>query len=56
MPRKDSFAELPFILEAGDSVYSGRIDRVIIKDNVYNIYDYKTFPVKEKEKERNNFV
>ena len=51
MPRKDAFAELPFILEAGDSVYSGRIDRVIIENNVYNIYDYKTFPVKEREKE-----
>jgi ATP-dependent helicase/nuclease subunit A len=49
MPRKDSFAELPFILDAGDAVYNGRIDRLIKEDNEYNIYDYKTFPVKDKE-------
>ncbi len=49
MPREDSFAELPFILESGDSVYSGRIDRIIKSGDVYKIYDYKTFPVKEKE-------
>jgi len=49
MPREDSFAELPFILESGDSVYSGRIDRIIKCGDVYKIFDYKTFPVKEKE-------
>ena len=49
MPKDDSFAELPFILDAGDAVYNGRIDRLIKEDNVYNIYDYKTFPVKEEE-------
>jgi ATP-dependent helicase/nuclease subunit A len=49
MPKEDAFSELPFILEAGDVVYSGRIDRIIKKDNVYKIYDYKTFPVKENE-------
>ena len=51
MPRKNSFAELPFILDAGDAVYNGRIDRIIKEDNEYKIYDYKTFPVKEKEME-----
>ncbi|MBI5055710.1 MAG: UvrD-helicase domain-containing protein [Nitrospirae bacterium] len=51
IPREDSFSELPFILEAGDAVYSGRIDRIIKEDDVYKIYDYKTFPVKEKEVE-----
>ncbi|MBI4850038.1 MAG: UvrD-helicase domain-containing protein [Nitrospirae bacterium] len=51
MPREDSFTELPFILEAGDVVYSGRIDRLIKENDVYKIYDYKTFPVKEKEVE-----
>ena len=49
MPREDAFAELPFILEAGDSVYSGRIDRIIKENSIYKIYDYKTFPVKENE-------
>ncbi len=49
MPRKNSFAELPFILEAGDTVYTGRIDRIIKEGNVYKIYDYKTSPVTEKE-------
>lgn len=49
MPGEDAFAELPFILEAGDNVYNGRIDRLIKEDDAYNIYDYKTFPVKEKE-------
>jgi ATP-dependent helicase/nuclease subunit A len=51
MPRKDSFSELPFILESGDSVYSGRIDRVLRDDGLYRIYDYKTFPVREGETE-----
>ncbi|MBI5664242.1 MAG: PD-(D/E)XK nuclease family protein, partial [Nitrospirae bacterium] len=49
MPRNNSFAELPFILDTGDAVYNGRIDRLIKEDNEYKIYDYKTFPVKEKE-------
>ncbi|RJQ21066.1 MAG: hypothetical protein C4560_04310 [Nitrospiraceae bacterium] len=49
MPAENSFAELPFILEAGDNVYNGRIDRVIKENDIYKIYDYKTFPVKEDE-------
>lgn len=49
IPGKDSFAELPFILDTGDAVYNGRIDRLIKTDNEYYIYDYKTFPVKENE-------
>jgi hypothetical protein len=49
MPKKDSFAELPFICETGDSVFNGRIDRVIKKGGMYNVYDYKTFPVKEQD-------
>ena len=48
MPRADSYTELPFILRDTEHVYSGRIDRVIRSGNRYNIYDYKTFPVKEK--------
>ncbi|MBI5676258.1 MAG: UvrD-helicase domain-containing protein [Nitrospirae bacterium] len=48
-PVKDSFTELPFVLESGNSVYRGRIDRVIKEGDVYNIYDYKTFPVADEE-------
>jgi ATP-dependent exoDNAse (exonuclease V) beta subunit len=47
--KKESFAELPFICETGDAVFNGRIDRVIKKSGTYNIYDYKTFPVKEQD-------
>jgi ATP-dependent exoDNAse (exonuclease V) beta subunit len=46
---KRAYAELPFILQRGDRVYKGRIDRVIIRDNIAYIYDYKTFPVSERE-------
>ena len=49
LPRKDSFAELPFVLEPDGDIYTGRIDRVIKRDGEYRIYDYKTFPVKKKE-------
>jgi ATP-dependent helicase/nuclease subunit A len=48
-PVKDSFAELPFVFESGTSVYKGRMDRVIKGGGVYNIYDYKTFPVANNE-------
>lgn len=48
-PKTDSFTELPFILEAGDTIFSGRIDRVIKKKGTYYVYDYKTFPVKEED-------
>jgi ATP-dependent helicase/nuclease subunit A len=51
LPRKDSFTELPFIYDADDRVYSGRIDRVIKHNDSYHVYDYKTFPVKDKEME-----
>lgn len=49
LPMKASYVELPFILQKGKTIYRGRIDRIILKDNVAHIYDYKTFPVKEKE-------
>jgi ATP-dependent helicase/nuclease subunit A len=49
MPRENSFAELPFVCEVGDIIYTGRIDRLIKGNGVYRIYDYKTFPVKENE-------
>lgn len=41
-PTKNSFSELPFLAEIdGDCVY-GVVDRVIIENNICNIYDYKT--------------
>src|SRR4030043_817273 len=49
LPQTNSCAELPFILQRGNTVFKGRIDRIIIKDNTANIYDYKTFPVKKGE-------
>lgn len=49
IPRDNSYTELPFILRDSENIYSGRIDRVIKAGNRYNIYDYKTFPVQEKE-------
>jgi len=49
LPRVDAFTELPFILGGGDTIYTGRVDRIIKDKDVYNIYDYKTFPVKENE-------
>jgi ATP-dependent helicase/nuclease subunit A len=49
MPRKDSFAELPFILEAENVVYKGRIDRIVKDNGVYRVFDYKTFPVYDNE-------
>jgi ATP-dependent helicase/nuclease subunit A len=49
LPQADSYVELPFILKQQTLIYSGRIDRLIIKDKNINIYDYKTFPVTESE-------
>jgi ATP-dependent helicase/nuclease subunit A len=48
-PRQDSWAELPFILDMGDTIYNGRIDRVIKEGDLYQVYDYKTFPVTDNE-------
>ncbi|MBN2654514.1 MAG: UvrD-helicase domain-containing protein [Nitrospirae bacterium] len=44
-----SFFELPFVLKKSGRTFRGRIDRVIIKDCVAHIYDYKTFPVRDDE-------
>jgi ATP-dependent helicase/nuclease subunit A len=49
LPQINSYAELPFTMQKGNTVFRGRIDRIVIKDNIANIYDYKTFPVKEGE-------
>jgi ATP-dependent helicase/nuclease subunit A len=49
LPQKNSFSELPFILEKERTVYRGRIDRIILRDSKVYLYDYKTFPAAEKE-------
>jgi ATP-dependent helicase/nuclease subunit A len=49
LPREHSYTEMPFVFKTAETVYSGRIDRIIRENNIYNIYDYKTFPVQEKE-------
>jgi ATP-dependent helicase/nuclease subunit A len=48
-PRENSFSEIPFIIEIEGKVYSGRIDRIIIENNIAHLYDYKTYPASEKE-------
>ncbi|NWF53005.1 MAG: UvrD-helicase domain-containing protein [Nitrospirae bacterium] len=47
--RKDSYVELPFIYQKGKTIFRGRIDRIILKDNIAYIYDYKTYPVEKRE-------
>jgi ATP-dependent helicase/nuclease subunit A len=49
LPREDTFSELPFIYEKEHTVFRGRIDRLMIRDSSAYIYDYKTFPVSDKE-------
>ncbi|MBF0330201.1 MAG: PD-(D/E)XK nuclease family protein, partial [Nitrospirae bacterium] len=49
LPKENSYSELPFVLEKGKAVYNGRIDRIIIRDGKAFIYDYKTYPVSDKE-------
>ncbi|MEO0073461.1 MAG: UvrD-helicase domain-containing protein [candidate division WOR-3 bacterium] len=44
-PRPDAFAELPVMYVDGKTVFSGRIDRLVLRENEVLIYDYKTFPV-----------
>jgi ATP-dependent helicase/nuclease subunit A len=49
LPQEHSYVELPFILQRGDTIYRGRVDRVIIKGDRAFLYDYKTYPVSEDE-------
>ncbi len=49
LPFKDSFAELPFVLEKNGNVFKGRIDRLILKSDRAVVYDYKCFPIREAE-------
>jgi ATP-dependent helicase/nuclease subunit A len=46
-----AYAEVPFIYRQGHTIYSGRIDRLIINSDLAHVYDYKTFPVSEGELE-----
>jgi ATP-dependent helicase/nuclease subunit A len=48
-PQPDSFAELPVMFRDGDTIITGRIDRLIVSPDEVRIYDYKTFPVKKKD-------
>lgn len=49
LPQPNSYAELPFIFKKNKLIYSGRIDRIIVKKEKLEIYDYKTFPLREDE-------
>ena len=49
LPAEGSFAELPFILRQQRRVYKGRIDRIILRDGIAHVYDYKTYPIVERE-------
>jgi ATP-dependent helicase/nuclease subunit A len=44
-PRKDAETELPVMYSDGETVWTGRIDRVIFDVDEIRIYDYKTFTV-----------
>ena len=45
----DSWPEMSFFYREGDKLYKGRIDRVLVYKDRVEIYDYKTFPVKEEK-------
>ncbi|MCK4911761.1 MAG: hypothetical protein KAR83_08955, partial [Thermodesulfovibrionales bacterium] len=46
-----AYAELPFVMDVGGKVYGGRIDRVVIRDRIARVYDYKCFPVRPDEEQ-----
>jgi ATP-dependent helicase/nuclease subunit A len=48
-PRPGSFAELPITYSDGETILTGRIDRLIVTDTDVRIYDYKTFKVHKKD-------
>ena len=48
-PQPNSFAELPIIYSDGETIFTGRIDRVIKTADEVRIYDYKTFKVGKKD-------
>lgn len=42
LPKENSFSEFEFVYEENGEIKKGRIDRLIIKENYAEIYDYKT--------------
>ena len=48
-PQPNSFAELPITYSDGKTIFTGRIDRVIVTENEVRLYDYKTFKVAKKD-------
>ena len=48
-PQPGSYAELPITYSDGETIFTGRIDRVIITNTEVRIYDYKTFKVARKD-------
>jgi ATP-dependent exoDNAse (exonuclease V) beta subunit len=48
-PQPNSYAELPIMYSDGETVHTGRIDRVIVAGDEVRIYDYKTFGVAKKD-------
>ena len=48
-PQPNSFAELPITYSDGETIFTGRIDRLIVTDTEVRIYDYKTFKVTKKD-------
>ncbi len=49
LPSRDAFAEIPFVLRKETTVYRGRIDRILFRDAIAHIYDYKTYPIDRRE-------
>ncbi|HDQ99313.1 MAG TPA: hypothetical protein ENN51_03385, partial [candidate division WOR-3 bacterium] len=48
-PRADAETELPVTYADGETLRTGRVDRLILTPDQVRIYDYKTFPVRAKE-------
>ena len=47
--RSDSYSELPFLYRKGNDIISGIIDRVVVKDGIAYIIDYKAISVANDE-------
>ena len=49
LPQPESYAEMPFMLRQDNTLFNGRVDRLILRSDTVDVYDYKTYPVSEKE-------
>lgn len=49
LPQAGSYSEMPFTIQKKNIIYRGRIDRIIVRNSTACIYDYKTFPVSDRE-------